>query len=188
MNPGNPDRLLAIQEGRKTYSGRVCKKCSTTEKYVNGSACVDCTRKATANRDPAIGARYQSSDRGKARTKLRKQGVLIESVFDIHQYKQNERAKYVKNSTRWFISNLKQYGLTLEDYLLLREQQNECCAICGTHETALSKALSVDHCHRSGKVRKLLCHKCNSALGFINDDPEIAKALYEYTMEYKDLT
>ena len=43
----------------------------------------------------------------------------------------------------------------------------------------------VDHCHDSGKVRGLLCHPCNAALGFLRDDPVIAAAATEYLRNAK---
>lgn len=187
MNPGNKDRLLAIEEGRKTYSGRECKRCNTNVKYVNGSVCVECVKRSTAARDPSIGARYQSSDHGKSRTKNRKQGLLVSTEFDVAAYKEKEKAKYKANPSSWVKHNLKQYGMTLEEYNILRESQLYQCAICETHEDNLQKSLSVDHCHKSGKVRELLCNKCNTALGFINDDPHIAEKLLAYIIKYKDL-
>ena len=56
------------------------------------------------------------------------------------------------------------YGVTLEEYQHLLAIQKGGCATCGSTER-----LSVDHCHKSGKVRGVLCGKCNSALGFARD-------------------
>jgi len=58
---------------------------------------------------------------------------------------------------------LKKYGITLDQYNTMLEQQNYCCAICKTEPTNI--ALAVDHCHTSGKIRKLLCSSCNRCLG-----------------------
>lgn len=61
------------------------------------------------------------------------------------------------------------YGLTLESFHEMRRQQNCSCAICGVHETKSTKGtLYVDHDHETGKVRGLLCNRCNIILGQFN--------------------
>lgn len=53
--------------------------------------------------------------------------------------------------------------------------QNYNCAIC-----ACKKYLVIDHCHRTGKVRGLLCKKCNTALGGFNDDTKALEGAIAY--------
>lgn len=72
--------------------------------------------------------------------------------------------------------NLKQYGLTLEDYDVLLAEQNGVCAIC-KKKCATGKRLAVDHCHQTGAIRGLLCYRCNSHLGWLEAD---AGAINEY--------
>lgn len=64
---------------------------------------------------------------------------------------------------------LKEYGINLEEFNKMLIKQNYKCKICGKEETKQFKntkwKLSVDHCHKTGKVRGLLCAKCNIALG-----------------------
>lgn len=66
---------------------------------------------------------------------------------------------------------LRQYGITAEDYDALRVAQDDTCAICGRPDP-LSKSgvWHVDHCHSTGRVRGLLCTKCNTGLGLFEDD------------------
>ena len=73
---------------------------------------------------------------------------------------------------------INKYGITLEEYRTMSEAQNDSCFICGKKET--SKALAVDHCHRTGKIRSLLCGKCNPAVGFLSDDPDLAQKVLNY--------
>ena len=67
-------------------------------------------------------------------------------------------------------------GISLADYDAMRKRQNGACAICKRS----GQALCVDHCHACGKVRGLLCGKCNSVLGFCDDSPAhlLAAAAY----------
>jgi hypothetical protein len=58
------------------------------------------------------------------------------------------------------------YGITLEDYRALLERQQGKCAICGVTE----ERLKVDHNHRTGKVRGLLCHLCNAMIGCAREE------------------
>lgn len=55
------------------------------------------------------------------------------------------------------------------------------CAICGSP----SDNLFIDHCHRTGRVRALLCLRCNSGLGFFDDDPDRLEAASRYIREMK---
>jgi len=57
------------------------------------------------------------------------------------------------------------YGITLDEYDEMFDRQNGCCAICG--EPEIGRRLSVDHNHKTGQVRALLCQGCNASLGKI---------------------
>lgn len=77
------------------------------------------------------------------------------------------------------------YNITLAEYNKMLEEQNGVCFICKTKQT--SKQLAVDHCHATNKVRKLLCSKCNTALGLVNDDVNILTNMIKYlTQNEKD--
>lgn len=66
---------------------------------------------------------------------------------------------------------LKKYGLTIDQYDQLLNSQGNKCAICGT-ENPDKKRFNIDHCHLTGKIRGLLCRKCNLLLGFSGDNVE----------------
>jgi len=68
------------------------------------------------------------------------------------------------------------YGITFDQYNLMFEKQNGCCAICGKSESEFKKRLYVDHGHETGKVRGLLCCNCNFKLSVIEDKEFFEKA------------
>ena len=77
---------------------------------------------------------------------------------------------------RWASRNYK-YGVTKDFLVDLYERQKGQCAICGD-EPATERGLHVDHCHKTGAVRGLLCHGCNTGIGALREDPKIfTKAL-----------
>ena len=61
------------------------------------------------------------------------------------------------------------YGISKTEYDSKFKDQGGKCAICNEEQS--EKRLAVDHCHRTGKVRSLLCDNCNKAIGLLNDDP-----------------
>ena len=82
-----------------------------------------------------------------------------------------------ENSKRWAEKNpekyeaqqrkshlMRHYGLSVEDYNELFEQQQGCCAICGKHQSKIKYRLDVEHNHKTGKVRSLTCTTCNKLI------------------------
>ena len=81
----------------------------------------------------------------------------------------------------------KNFGITLEDYDRMFAKQKGVCEICGSPQEKRSSGrggvvtnLAVDHCHKSGKVRGLLCGKCNSFIGFAEDSKQRLEKAIEY--------
>ena len=69
---------------------------------------------------------------------------------------------------------MRNYKITFRTYRLMLESQNNLCKICGSEGFIMNKdrhkmKLVIDHCHSTGKVRGLLCHNCNRALGLFKD-------------------
>lgn len=65
------------------------------------------------------------------------------------------------------------YGISLEEYRAMEQAQGGVCKICKGPPCGKAKRLSVDHCHRTGKIRGLLCSKCNTMIGLADDDPTV---------------
>ena len=84
-------------------------------------------------------------------------------------YPEKEMARYIKRL----------YGMTLEDYNKILLFQGGVCKICGLTDES-GRRLNVDHCHKTGVVRGLLCRKCNTAIGLFRDDPTIIRMAAQY--------
>jgi hypothetical protein len=86
--------------------------------------------------------------------------------------------KYRCKGCDWFYMAQWEHGITREELLRILEEQNEICACC--HAKCPDRTnLCVDHDHVTGKVRGLLCTRCNTALGLFKDDAErIRKAIW----------
>lgn len=81
------------------------------------------------------------------------------------------------------------YGITLEDYDRMFLEQGGKCAICGLPEKRLKSNgspynLSVDHNHTTKTVRQLLCYTCNSVIGYLNEDLNLAEATINYLRKW----
>jgi hypothetical protein len=74
----------------------------------------------------------------------------------------------------------KHYHITLEFYDRLRIFQDFKCYICRTHENHFKNGMAVDHDHKTGEVRGLLCWKCNRAIGRWEDDHDKLQRAAEY--------
>lgn len=142
-------------------------------------------RHAPTDERKAMRAKYLASDKGKA---------------TIAKYRASEvgkatQAKYRASEQGWERlrnGSLKKFGMTLDDFRRLIQQQGGKCALCGDPlqpwESADERRMDgtqpvVDHCHRSDgshSVRGILHHTCNSAIGLLCDDPENARRAWKY--------
>jgi hypothetical protein len=77
------------------------------------------------------------------------------------------------------------FGITIDQYNEMLDKQNGQCAICGT-TTPDSKhgVFSIDHCHATGKIRGLLCKKCNSGIGMFKESARSLEAAVAYLQQY----
>lgn len=86
----------------------------------------------------------------------------------------------------------KRYGIGLDDYQRMLEAQGGVCAICGQPETRVDhrtkkvSRLAVDHDHKTGDVRGLLCHAHNNSLGHFGDDPVLLTSAIAYLAKHSN--
>src|SRR6185312_12520919 len=107
----------------------------------------------------------------------------------------NYRARIRAAAKDWAVANpdkrdaqrLRKFGLTPVERDRLLAEQGGGCAVCGERmsrdkdpRTGKQRRLHVDHCHRTGRVRGLLCASCNLGLGKFQDDPSRLERAAEY--------
>ena len=105
-------------------------------------------------------------------------------------YKEYHKQYYKNNIEKWKRINPEKhrqsqiksrFGLSHEDWLKIWDSQSGRCVICGKRFIKPSNAC-VDHNHKTGKIRGLLCITCNSGLGFFKDDPKLTAKATEYLL------
>ena len=102
------------------------------------------------------------------------------------EYKLKFPEKYkqsIRNSTL-----KKKYGITLDEYWKLFKKQDSCCAICSRKESNGSGLFHVDHDHKTGKVRGILCQPCNTTLGKVQEKEEILFGLIQYLRSHASVS
>ncbi len=93
------------------------------------------------------------------------------------------RKKYPDRAKQYYktANRRRNYNLEPEEYELLLSKSNNLCMICSSPPK--TKSLHIDHDHKTGKVRGLLCHGCNTAIGLLKEDIEIMKKAIQYIQE-----
>lgn len=159
----NTERQIAKSLGLKTYiSDRACQHCGSFEKYVSNYSCVECIlRKSRANlENPELMSKYRTKD------KLKKKQ---------DSWRQRNPEKYEE---QWLRRTCNTYGITVEQFKSMLDEQGNVCKICRNECTR--GRLSVDHDHTTGTVRGLLCRKCNLGLGNFQDNVQYLSRAMEY--------
>ncbi len=77
------------------------------------------------------------------------------------------------------------YGITVDDYNRMFEEQQGVCKICSLPANHNSNHLCIDHDHDTGQVRALLCDTCNRGLGYFKDDSRLIEKAAEYLRTFK---
>jgi ribosomal protein S27AE len=129
------------------------------------------------NKDRVREYREKTKDKRNARRRelyAQDENRRIEARKKVRQWQQENKEK--RKAQR-----LKPYQISHEEYLAMLERQNRQCPICGHSDMSNPNIFPlVDHCHKTKKVRGLLCLNCNQALGKMKDSPERLKAAIAY--------
>lgn len=116
--------------------------------------------------------------------------------YDVEYARRVATGEAAEANKRWYPKVwerrlLRDYGITPVDYAEMLDAQGGVCAICGEPETTKHKKgtvrqLSVDHNHKTGKVRGLLCHNCNCGIGRLKDDIEKLRKAIAYLESHEE--
>jgi hypothetical protein len=148
------DRADAKATGRATYLGGLCKHGHGQERLTRDGSCVQCDR-----------------ERRKVFSKteiFRKRRRLYEA-----RYRKKHSEKFLAYRREW------RYGINKDTFDQQMIAQKRRCAICRTKFTRNADAC-IDHNHETGNVRGLLCHPCNTGLGYFRDEPIRLKSAARY--------
>lgn len=129
--------------------------------------------------------RHKNRDKINARRSERKDWVKQVAYNKIWRTLNPEKIKSYDPPDKQHNRSLrKRYGITLEKYNEILDAQNGVCASCSLKPIGKRSTLNVDHDHNTGKIRALLCHSCNTALGLLRDDAQTVEKLLEYIKHY----
>lgn len=113
-------------------------------------------------------------------------GETMKTKKERNEYARIWAKNHPESGHRYKLKN--RYGISIVEYNTLLKSQNGVCAICEQLETKKMKNtlqyLSVDHCHKTGKNRGLLCDSCNRTLGNMKDDIVLFRKAMGYLIKW----
>lgn len=118
-----------------------CSKCGSSERYADGR-CGECARRYHKVYDANFPGKRKEHTKAWTQKNRKKH----------NEYQRKSRL-------------LRTFGISAEDYNVLLNQQDNACGICGVSAAEFDRRLAVDHDHSTGKVRGLLCGRCNRLQG-----------------------
>lgn len=130
----------------------------------------------------------ESKPYGPGNTEWRINKFIAKQSEDYRRDRREYMREWRKRNPEQVLSRelVRHYGITLEQYLEMHDAQNGVCAVCSKPETTVDnrtkevRRLAVDHCHSAGKIRSLLCSRCNTVLGQVGDDTSVLAAMVGY--------
>ena len=137
--------------------------------YAQCSTCLNKSRYERRKNNPEAYERLKERNRKKSKKQFEDRPEMFK----------RRMTKYIESGVMKNY-NLKKYGITHIDYINLFNKQGGKCVICKIHRDKLNQDLCVDHCHKTGNVRGLLCNSCNTGIGLLKEDVQILLSAIEY--------
>jgi len=110
--------------------------------------------------------------------------------YESNKEKINQKMKEKHHANPEYIQNrnmINKFGIGLNEYNQILFAQDGKCAICGKHHTEVKTRFCVDHDHKTGQVRGLLCKQCNFGIGMFRDNKEVLKNAIKYLKYHEKL-
>lgn len=179
-----------------------CTKCLITKKFDKFSfrkdkgsrrkQCKECCKKrslqyATSNKESM--QRTQRAYYKKNKKNIIKRSLKWQKINSKRKQEINKKWLHAVPSRKQALHLKKKFGISVEEYDRMKMEQGGVCAICNETERIIEsrtnkvRNLAVDHDHVSGKIRGLLCYRCNTTLGKFNDDLSLFRAAIEYLLK-----
>lgn len=130
--------------------------------------------------------KWQKNNRDKVNFTKQKWRALNKNHCKIYRKEYHEKNKTHILKQRRERHYVRKYGISIQDYDALVKAQNGLCAICNLPGNGKYQKLHVDHCHKTGKFRALLCVNCNRGLGYFQDNSECLKKAANYIDKFKE--
>jgi Recombination endonuclease VII len=154
----------------KTQPHGLCYQCKTC---VNADARAYKMRPETKKKRRA----YIEANREQIRARVK----AYNEANKEHNHQVDKAYRDANREKRSAAERARRYGFSLEQWEALYHAQGGCCALCRVDLSSLSaRAVHVDHCHTTNKVRGILCHDCNTSIGKLGDTPESIMRVYQY--------
>lgn len=179
------------------FTGKACRHGHLSPRYTSSSNCVECieARRGIAMRNKRGRSSVRSSEDQKraeaaliagektySAQKSCPKGHIMRRVSTNNcvecEYDSNRKRR---DAVRW-ARYKKLYNLSADDFHRMMEEQNGLCKICDVQLTLAM--IHVDHCHRSGIVRGILCSRCNQAIGLMDEDASRFDKAKQYLMRF----
>jgi len=159
---------------------RECSFCGKVKEIVGNNLCNACYQRKWKR-----GTAEYAPKRIKLNCKVKgcKKEVVAYGFCDIHRARTIDRRKAAHKTL------VKRFRITVDEYERMYNNQNGVCAICGQPEIRKQNGntinLPVDHCHATGKIRGLLCSKCNTSLGGFKDSTDLLTKAINYLKQHE---
>lgn len=182
-SPASAIEARAVGSGHY-FTGKRCKNGHISKRRASDNKCLECDKGNAKRRRADPNLNVVINEQRKAWRENNQEKYQVVLADRRRAYQKSDRIK-----DRIYFNLWAKRGITKDAYAAMVKDQGGRCAICRKEEAAKrngkAKRLAIDHCHKTGRVRGLLCESCNRGLGQTRDDPKILQAAIRYLKKHK---